>query len=182
MTLAMTIKAAEEIGVSPRHAAIARLRFLMPRIRELERSIFGLKRKAAIARTEKARTGHEALAVVEQHELDPLKVEARILQSFINGKVKLREAKPSEITSEMVDSARSYPFEKLLGQTPKGAGKVVCCPFHDDSSPSASVKHNHLVCFAGCRPKNGKKGWDPISFLMERDGISFPEAVIALQP
>lgn len=181
MTLSMTIRAAEEMGVSYRSAVMTRLRFLMQRIKELERRIYGYEKVVASAQSKKVRTGYEALAVIDRRELNPMKAEATVLQSYINGKVKLKGETPNEITPQMVENARNFPIEELLEQQPKGAGKVVCCPFHEDSSPSARVKHNHLVCFAGCKPKNGKKGWNPISLLMERDGLSFPAAVRALQ-
>lgn len=53
----------------------------------------------------------------------------------------------------------------------KFKGKNVCCPFHADLHPSASIKYNRLVCFS-C----GFKG-DAIAFLMKLNNIGFKEAV-----
>ncbi|MCC1496799.1 DNA primase [Alcanivorax sp. 1008] len=57
---------------------------------------------------------------------------------------------------------------------PNRSGNVmVCCPFHDDGSPSmvVNVKKNNAFCFS-CR-----KGGDPIEFIQRFDGVSFREAL-----
>jgi DNA primase len=46
-----------------------------------------------------------------------------------------------------------------------------CCPFHGEKTPSFYVYDDHYHCF-GC----GKHG-DAITFVMESQGASFPEAV-----
>lgn len=181
MTLMQTIDAAQEIGVSPRRAVMARLRFLMPLVREMGRELYVFIKRAKAAETSKARDGLEVFVLIKKKELEPLKREAEVLTSFINGKMKLKADNAERIPSWMVEKARQYPISELLGQKPKGEGKAVCCPFHQDNTPSASVKRNILTCFAGCAPKNGRKGWDPISLLMERDGLPFRDAVLALQ-
>ena len=48
------------------------------------------------------------------------------------------------------------------------------CPFHDDRSPSMRVYRDSAYCFT-CG-----KSWDVFSFVMDRDGLSFKEAFIAL--
>jgi hypothetical protein len=50
----------------------------------------------------------------------------------------------------------------------------VCCPFHDDATPSCHVYADHFHCFA-C----GAHG-DAISWLMEVEGLSFTGAQDAL--
>ena len=50
----------------------------------------------------------------------------------------------------------------------------VCCPFHDDATPSCHIYHDHYHCFA-C----GAHG-DAISWLMEVEGLSFTGAQDAL--
>ena len=50
----------------------------------------------------------------------------------------------------------------------------VCCPFHDDATPSCHIYHDHYHCFA-C----GAHG-DAISWLMEVEGLSFTAAQDAL--
>ena len=55
----------------------------------------------------------------------------------------------------------------------KGANWMACCPFHQEKSPSFSVNpaKGFYKCF-GCG-----KGGTAFNFLMEMEGLSFPEAV-----
>ena len=55
----------------------------------------------------------------------------------------------------------------------KGRNWMACCPFHDERTPSFSVNPNgnFYKCF-GCG-----KGGNVFTFLMEHEGLSFPEAV-----
>lgn len=55
----------------------------------------------------------------------------------------------------------------------KGANWMACCPFHAEKTPSFSVnpQKGFYYCF-GC----GKKG-NAFNFLMEMEGLTFPEAV-----
>ncbi|KXV79847.1 DNA primase, partial [Gluconobacter japonicus] len=52
-----------------------------------------------------------------------------------------------------------------------GRNWKTCCPFHGEKTPSFYVYDDHFHCF-GC----GAHG-DAISFVMQSDGRSFPEAV-----
>tara|TARA_R110002012_G_scaffold109617_1_gene253607 strand:+ start:134183 stop:136105 length:1923 start_codon:yes stop_codon:yes gene_type:complete len=55
----------------------------------------------------------------------------------------------------------------------KGQNLWACCPFHEEKTPSFSVAPNKGIykCF-GC----GKAG-DSIQFIMELEGLNFPEAI-----
>ncbi|MGI8542071.1 MAG: DNA primase [Aridibacter sp.] len=55
----------------------------------------------------------------------------------------------------------------------KGSNWMGCCPFHSEKTPSFSVSQNKgfYKCF-GCG-----KGGNSFTFLMEIEGLSFPEAV-----
>ena len=55
----------------------------------------------------------------------------------------------------------------------KGANWMACCPFHQEKTPSFSVNPSKgfYKCF-GCQ-----KGGNAFTFLMEMEGLSFPEAV-----
>lgn len=57
--------------------------------------------------------------------------------------------------------------------TRRGANYIGLCPFHSEKSPSFTVNDQKEIfyCF-GCH-----KGGSVINFLMERDGLNFPEAV-----
>jgi DNA polymerase I-like protein with 3'-5' exonuclease and polymerase domains len=54
-------------------------------------------------------------------------------------------------------------------------GNKVICPFHDDHKPSCHIYHDHYFCFV-C----GASG-DAISWLMEVEGLTYTEAVNALE-
>ena len=72
------------------------------------------------------------------------------------------------ITEEMIECAREDPIEQLLET---GGKKVVRYSFHDDRHPSTSIGWDRFHCFV-C-----DKTWGPIDLAMERDGLSFVEAV-----
>ena len=180
MTLYSTLQAADEIGVNPRHAALLRIRFLQDEILEREGEVRYCEYLQG-KNSKWLRQSGEVFMLLYKREISILKTEAQSLLDFLNRKSNL-SIPGKGVSPEMIERARNYPIADLMGQQPKGASKVVCCPFHKDAGPSASVKNNVLFCFAGCRPKKeGRKGWDPILFLMERDGKSFPAAVKALQ-
>lgn len=67
------------------------------------------------------------------------------------------------------DFLRGYVELKRMGGFFQGK-----CPFHNDDSPSFTVYPDHYYCF-GCKA-NG----DAITFLIERDGLRFQEAVEAV--
>ncbi len=58
--------------------------------------------------------------------------------------------------------------------TKKGKDYWGLCPFHNEKTPSFSVSpEKRLFCCFGC----GKKGVGSIYFIMEKEGLSFPDAV-----
>ena len=75
------------------------------------------------------------------------------------------------ILKALIEQARRYPFEELH----EFRRNAALCPFHDDKHPSMSLKNNYVRCWS-C----GWKG-DTITFLMEKEGLSFPDAVKRLQ-
>jgi DNA primase len=76
--------------------------------------------------------------------------------------------------SEVQDRA---DIEEVVGDyvslKKKGQNLWACCPFHNEKTPSFSVAPNKGIykCF-GC----GKAG-DAIQFIMDLEGLSFPEAI-----
>lgn len=84
-----------------------------------------------------------------------------------------RKKSAAGVTPEMIQRAKEYPYSNLI-ELRRGMAQ---CPFHDDRNPSFSVKNNYGRCFSG------SCGWhgDAIAFVMERDGVSFQEAVRVLQ-
>lgn len=74
------------------------------------------------------------------------------------------------ITNHDIGRAREVPCNKLVEVN---RTNMALCPFHDDRTPSMRWYRdsNRLYCFS-CN-----RGWDTISFLRERDGLSFVQAV-----
>ena len=62
-------------------------------------------------------------------------------------------------------------IEKRVRLTRSGHNWKGCCPFHGEKTPSFYVYDDHFHCF-GC----GAHG-DAISYVMQAEGASFPEAV-----
>ncbi len=76
-----------------------------------------------------------------------------------------------ELTDVMIERARNFPLEKLV-EPIRG---YIKCPFHDDKKPSMWVKDGFGFCFP-C-----DKSLDAIGYMMQIKGLSFPDAVKALQ-
>jgi DNA primase len=77
---------------------------------------------------------------------------------------------------QFLDELRTRtPLPALIGRktrlTRNGRQWKGCCPFHNEKTPSFYVYDDHFHCF-GC----GAHG-DAITFLMQAEGASFPEAV-----
>ena len=72
---------------------------------------------------------------------------------------------------DIVDVVESYvPLKRA------GANLTACCPFHSERTPSFHVwpESQRWKCFS-C----GRSG-DAFSFVMEREGVEFPEALRTL--
>lgn len=93
--------------------------------------------------------------------------EIKKLERKIDFIVRGSQGSNQSITPEMIQQAKDYPIEHLV-DVKRG---VALCPFHKDHHPSMGIKNNRYHCFA-C----GAKG-DIISLVMERDNLSFIEAV-----
>jgi hypothetical protein len=72
-----------------------------------------------------------------------------------------------KITEVMIERAKQFPFQNLI----EIKRNFTTCPFHSDRKPSFYIKNNWGYCF-GC-------GWhgDTIKFLMEKEGLTFREAI-----
>ena len=79
----------------------------------------------------------------------------------------------SSITDAMIAHAKEFPIEGLYdGRLRKGVG---LCPFHDEGTPSFSIKYNKYRCF-GCDAHG-----DAIDFYMKTNNCNFVTAVKAMQ-
>lgn len=73
--------------------------------------------------------------------------------------------------TDIVDLVSSY-----VSLTKKGGRYWGLCPFHSEKTPSFSVAPDRQMCYCfGCH-----KGGGPINFIMELEGVSFPDAVAIL--
>lgn len=83
-----------------------------------------------------------------------------------------RKFESEDITDADIENARAYPIHLLIDFN-HGRATAFC---HDDRSPSLHhwKKGNKARCFV-C-----DKTYNPIDVLMERDKMSFPEAVRSL--
>ena len=79
----------------------------------------------------------------------------------------------TQITPDQITQAKAYLFESLINFKRNSAN----CPFHKDRLPSMHLYRdsNTVHCFSCGR------SFDTIGFIRERDGLSFQEAVKALQ-
>ncbi len=87
----------------------------------------------------------------------------------------------AKFSQQFIDRVRqANPIGDVIGEhvqlKKKGKNLMACCPFHNEKTPSFSVSADKgfYKCF-GCG-----KGGNVFSFLMEHDGLSFPEAVESL--
>ncbi len=83
---------------------------------------------------------------------------------------------PVAIDAAFLDELRNRtPLPSLIGRRNKlvrsGRNWKTCCPFHGEKTPSFYIYDDHFHCF-GC----GVHG-DAISYVMQSEGRSFPEAV-----
>ncbi len=81
---------------------------------------------------------------------------------------------PPTTVQEILDAVRiEEVVEEFLTLRRRGAGLVGLCPFHQERTPSFHVNpaRNIFKCF-GCG-----KGGDAVAFLMEHEGLSYPEAL-----
>ncbi len=85
------------------------------------------------------------------------------------------------ISKETIDAViRTTDIVSLVGESvalnQRGSNWWGCCPFHHEKTPSFSVspEKNIYYCF-GCH-----KGGNVITFLMEMEKLSYPEAITAL--
>lgn len=74
-------------------------------------------------------------------------------------------------TADIVDVVSDY-----VHLVRRGANYMGLCPFHNERTPSFSVNKGKNFCFCfSC-----KKGGSPVNFIMEKEGLSYHEALLHL--
>lgn len=86
--------------------------------------------------------------------------------------VESAQSQKVRITDGMIAKAKEFPLDQLIEVNRQGFAK---CIWHTDSKPSMFCKKNFVHCFV-CA-----KGGDTIALVMQKDSMSFREAVMRLQ-
>lgn len=84
--------------------------------------------------------------------------------------IKVLLGRAEGFSPEQIEEASKYPIEHLI----KNVRGMALCPFHPDKTASMDVRKGFYYCY-GC----GEYG-NAIKFLMKRDGLTFPQAVLKL--
>ena len=89
---------------------------------------------------------------------------------YLFNKIKRTEVYTKNITDEDIERAKEYPIENLVEFDSRGKAIAWC---HDDKNASMSLwkGKNRVRCWA-C-----SVSYNPIDILMDREGLSFIEAV-----
>ena len=80
---------------------------------------------------------------------------------------------PKAIIEKILDRTRiEEVVETFIPLRKRGANDKALCPFHQENTPSFIVTpHRGIFYCFGC-----KKGGNAITFLMEHENMSYPEA------
>ena len=123
-------------------------------------------------------SGNAVWVIIETENISKLWKKVRGIQGELITQRKILAGREPSITPDMIERAQVYPFDQLY-KFPKriGAHQVALCPFHEEKTPSFTFtpEKNMVYCF-GCHWSG-----DPIGFVMQREGLSFPQAVRRLQ-
>ena len=132
-------------------------------------SLKGIGDDVSEAISKKAKASNEVEKVLAEKWLKKKVKEYRSMEH----KIAYWQNPDGKISDEDIEKARSYPISELPDiKKPKGQNKGnICCPFHEDKHPSASIRDNKLHCFT-CN-----KTWNVIDIIMEKEGLGFIEAV-----
>ena len=122
---------------------------------------------------------HDIIKSCERQGLDSLRKTAQCQMDKIDAKL-IRMLTPrltgetlGEITDADIESANSHPIENLFPDAKKGK---VCCIFHADNNPSATIgRNNRFKCFSCGASKS------VIDCYQQLHGVGFVEAVKALR-
>ena len=89
---------------------------------------------------------------------------------YLFGKIKRTEVYTESITDEDIERAKEHPIENLIELDSRGKAIAWC---HEDKNASMTLwkGKNRVRCWA-C-----SKTYNPIDILVERDGLTFIEAV-----
>lgn len=81
---------------------------------------------------------------------------------------------PQRTVQHILETAQIQDVvEDFVNLKRRGSNMIGLCPFHDEKTPSFTVSPSKNLCKCfGCG-----KGGSPVNFVMEHEGLSFPEAL-----
>ena len=81
---------------------------------------------------------------------------------------------PQRTVQHILETAQIQDVvEDFVNLKRRGSNMIGLCPFHDEKTPSFTVSPSKNLCKCfGCG-----KGGSPVNFIMEHEGLSFPEAL-----
>ena len=152
----------------PEWAKARRREYLQARVEGLERKLYWLRELYVLA----FRGGAIAWSKVLLDQANALLKELRHDRWRLTQMD--RPEKSGVISDEMIAAAKQFPFDRLV----EFKRDFALCPFHSERVGSLHLYRtaNLVHCFGSCR-----RTWDPVGFLMEKDGLSFRQAVESLQ-
>lgn len=161
------VKAADEMGVNRQYALNCRVTYLKSELVLMGNAYTDMVFSALDEPAQDFALLDGNMAMIRKR-IDNTKRELDILRRRMRGKVS-----ENEVTDEMIERARRYPVE-LLVEFKRGKTRAWC---HDDRNPSAfhGTRTNTVQCPV-CA-----KSFDSIAVLMQRDVLTFHEAVRRLQ-
>lgn len=162
MRAGQILKIASEMGVDTKWALNCRKRFLAGKVFERQMDFeYWINRDDEDTETAKM---FLVFAIREVEAIANLKREIRYLDAA------LTRVHDNDITPDMIDRARQHPIEQVITFDRTGKALAWC---HDDRNPSLTWdrKRNRAKCWP-C-----DKSFDTIAVLMERDNLTFRDAV-----
>ena len=150
----------EEVNIAQREAEKERKEYLSTLQKELKEWVETIPDKNNIRIEAIKEQLVNAKTTQEKHDIPRLLREVKILKGITES-----------VTKEMIERARQFPMENLI----ELKRKMALCPFHNENTPSFSVKNNSYHCF-GC----GVSG-DTIDLAMHLKNYTFRQAVEFLQ-
>lgn len=116
---------------------------------------------------------------LDRHQGQTIRQSEKLLERYSKLYLLCKDKLPKNgLDDYKIEDARQRPIVELLDGRVRHVGNrsTASCPFHTDKTPSFVVyDDNSYHCF-GC----SKHGNNAIDFVMQRDGLTFREAVLSL--
>jgi len=154
------IDLAQKFEFGPKWACACYAGFLKDKILEKKDFVSSVSRKFLFAKSDIDEEFIRLMVKEAENEIDRMEASVKRVMDFSVEK---------EITDNMIEAARDYPIDRLIDFKRRRA--IAFCHNSDSFSMSHMVNANMAHCFV-CN-----KSFNPIDVLMERDGMTFMQAV-----